>query len=40
MEDSINSLSMDAVGDAIVENQSVVEDYTDDVAGIVSVPAP
>ena len=40
MEDSINSLSMDAVGDAIVENQSVVEDYTDDVAGIVSIPAP
>ena len=35
IEDSINSLSMDAVGDVIVENQSIVEDYLDDVTGIV-----
>ena len=35
IEDSINSLSMDAIGDAIVENQSIVEDYLEDVAGIV-----
>ena len=35
MEDSINSLSMDIVGDTIVENQSVVEDYYDDVRAIV-----
>ena len=31
MEDSINSLSMDTVGDTIVENQSVVGDYYDEV---------
>lgn len=31
MEDSINSLAMDTVGDTIVENQSVVEDYYDEV---------
>ena len=31
MEDSINSLSMDTVGDVIIENQSVIDDYRDDV---------
>ena len=31
MEDSINSVSMDTIGDTIVENQSVIEDYRDDV---------
>ena len=35
MEDSINSVSMDAIGDTIVENQSVVEDYYDDVTAMV-----
>ena len=39
MEDSINSLSMDAVGDVIVENGSVIEDYADDVAGLVGKPS-
>ena len=40
MEDSINSLSMDAVGDAIVEDQLIVEDYVEDVASIVNGKAP
>jgi len=31
MEDSINALAMDAVGDNIVENGSVFEDYAEDV---------
>ena len=31
MEDFINSLAMDAVGDNIIENGSVFEEYTDDV---------
>lgn len=35
MEDSINTLSMDAVGDTIVENQTVVEDYFEEVRSIV-----
>ncbi len=35
MEDSINSLAMDAVGDTIVENQTVVEDYYDEVTAMV-----
>ncbi len=35
MEDSINSLSMDAVGDTIVENQTVIADYYDEVAAMV-----
>lgn len=34
MEDSINSISMDTVGDVIVENQSVIDDYRDDVIAI------
>ena len=37
MEDSINSVSMDTVGDTIVENQCVIDDYRDDV--IAMLPA-
>ena len=34
MEDSINSIAMDLIGDTIVENQSVIDDYRDDVISI------
>ena len=34
MEDSINSIAMDMIGDTIVENQSVIDDYRDDVISI------
>ena len=34
MEDSINALSMDLVGDQVVESGEVFEDYAEDVRGI------
>ena len=34
MEDSINSIAMDCIGDTIVENQSVIADYYDDIRAI------
>ena len=34
MEDSINSIAMDMIGDTIVENQSVIDDYRGEVISI------
>ena len=31
IEDSINSIAMDMIGDTIVENQTVIDDYREDV---------